>query len=264
MPIAEIEDVRLHYELSGAGAELLVLSNSLGSSVRMWDKVIPALEAHHRVLRYDTRGHGMSSVPALPYTLDQLGRDVLFLLDDIGANRVNFCGLSLGGITGQWLGIHAPQRVARLVLANTSTCIGTREMWDQRIATAKGVGMDALASAILERWFTQPFRDHHPEEMTFIRRMFASTDPIGYAGCCGVLRSTDLRSEINSIEAPCLVIAGSHDPATPASDSSALSAALPNSQYIELDTSHFSAWERPDEFAHAVLAFLATGEQTNG
>jgi 3-oxoadipate enol-lactonase len=264
MPTTDTGEVRIFYELSGSGADLLVLSNSLGSSLRMWDKVVPALEEHHRVLRYDTRGHGASSVPAPPYTLDQLGRDALFLLDRVGADRLNFCGLSLGGLTGQWLGIHAPQRIGRLVLANTAAHIGTREMWDQRIAIARRAGMDALAPAILERWFTPSYRDHHPEEMAFIRAMIASTDPDGYAGCCGVLRATDLRSEIASIERPCLVITGQNDPATPASDGRALSSALPNSKYAELDSSHFSAWEKPVEFAHAVLSFLSTAEPTHG
>jgi 3-oxoadipate enol-lactonase len=264
MPITDNGEVRIYYELSGSGAELLVLSNSLGSSLRMWDKVVPALEAHHRVLRYDTRGHGASNVPTPPYTLDQLGSDVLFLLDHVGADRVNFCGLSLGGLTGQWLGIHAPQRLGRLVLANTAARIGTHEMWDQRIATAKGAGMEALAPAIVERWFTLQYRERHPLEMEIIRGMIGSIDPDGYAGCCGVLRAADLRGEIASIAAPCLVITGKHDPATPASDGRALSAALRDAQYVELDSSHLSAWEVADEFADAVLAFLPMGEHRHG
>jgi len=265
MPTIDRDDHHIHYELSGTGnGELLVLSNSLGSSLRMWDKVMPALEANHRMLRYDTRGHGASGVSAPPYTLDQLGGDLLFLLDHLGVDHVSFCGLSLGGLTGQWLGIHAPERVARLVLANTAARIGTAEMWDQRIATAKGAGMDALAPAILERWFTQSYRDRYPDEMAFIRGMIAATDPEGYIGCCKALRGADLRGEIGSIQTPCLVITGTHDPATHAHDGRALAAALPNSQYVELDTSHLSAWERSEEFAHAVLAFLETEEQHNG
>ena len=264
MPTTNNGEVRINYELSGSGTELLVLSNSLGSSLRMWDKVVPAFEPHHRVLRYDTRGHGATSVPAPPYTLDQLGRDVLFLLDHLGADRVDFCGLSLGGLIGQWLGIHSPHRLQRLVLANTGARIGTHEMWDQRIATATGPGMDALAPAIVERWFTLYYRTQHPEDMKIIHQMIVSIHPDGYAACCGVLRDADLRSEIASIQLPCLVIAGTHDPATPASDGRALAAALPASQYIELDSSHFSAWERADEFAHAVLAFLSGGELRNG
>ena len=264
MPTADNGEVRISYELSGSGAELLVLSNSLGSTLRMWDKLVPALEPHYRILRYDTRGHGASSVPAPPYAIDQLGGDVLFLLDHLGEDRVNFCGLSLGGLIGQWLGIHAPHRLRRLVLANTAARIGTHEMWDQRIATAKGAGMGALSPAIVERWFTPSYRKEHPEDMQIVRQMIAWIDPVGYVACCGALREADLRSEIASIELPCLVIAGTHDPATPASDGRSISAALPNSQYIELDSSHFSAWERTDEFAHAVLAFLSMEEHRNG
>lgn len=264
MPTADNGGVCINYEVSGSGDDLLVLSNSLASTLRMWDKVVAALEAHHRVLRYDTRGHGASSVPGLPYTLDQLGGDVLFLLDHLCADRVNFCGLSLGGLTGQWLGIHAPHRLRCLVLANTAASIGTNEMWNQRIATAKEAGMDALSPAIVERWFTPSYRADHPEDMKVIRQMIASIHPDGYVACCGVLRDTDLRSQVASIKLPCLIIAGTQDPATPASDGYSISAALPNSQYFELDSSHFSAWERADEFAHAVLAFLSTGEHRNG
>ncbi len=264
MPTVDNGPVRIHYELSGSGPELLVLSNSLGSSLQMWDKVVPAFEAHHRVLRYDTRGHGGSGVPSLPYTLDQLGRDVLSLLDHLGEDRANFCGLSLGGLTGQWLGLHAPHRLRRLVFANTSSCIGAREMWDQRIATARQSGMDALAPAIVERWFTPSYRDQHPGEMAIIRRMIASIHPDGYTGCCIVLREADLRNEIHAIPVPCLVISGKHDPATPAADGRALSAALGHSHYVELDSSHFSAWEQADQFAHAVLAFLSKQESTHG
>jgi 3-oxoadipate enol-lactonase len=193
-----------------------------------------------------------------------LGGDVLFLLDHLGADRANFCGLSLGGVTGQWLGVHSPERFPRLVLANTAARIGTVEMWDQRIAAAKGPGMEALAPAVLDRWFTQAYRERHPEEMAFVRGMIASTDPRGYIACCEVLRDADLRAEAASIQTPCLVITGTHDPATPASDGRALAQALRNSRSVELDSSHMSAWERPEEFADAVLAFLETEERANG
>ena len=261
MPTVDRGDSRIHYQLSGApNGQLLVLSNSLGSSLHMWDKVLPALEAHHRVLRYDTRGHGNSGIPPGPYTLNQLVDDVLFLLDHVGADRVNFCGLSLGGIVGQGLAIRFPHRVCRLVLANTSARILTHELWDQRIASVQQSRMAPLAAATLGRWFTSEYRVHHPEEMETVREMIASTDPNGYIGCCCVLRNSDLRSETGSIRTPALIVAGKHDPATPAADGRALAAALPHAQYVELDSSHLSAWERADEFAHAVLAFLETKE----
>jgi 3-oxoadipate enol-lactonase len=265
MPAAENGQTRTHYTLSGLiGGSVLVLSNSLGSSTRMWDKVLPALEEYYRVLRYDTRGHGASSVPAPPYNLDQLGQDLLFLLDQLEAERVNFCGLSLGGMVGQWLAIHAPDRVDRLILANTAARIGTRQLWEQRIAIVEESGMQPLAEATLGRWFTAPYREQHCDEMAFIRQMIASTHPIGYAACCGVLRDADLSDAIASIQAPCLVVGGKHDPATPPSDGRALAAGLRHAEYIELDASHMSAWEQAEEFARVALSFLRAGGGSNG
>jgi len=265
MPIADNGQIRLHYETSGiASGEVLVLSNSLGSSLHMWDKVVPRLESTYQIVRYDTRGHGVSSIPPAPYTIEQLGRDVLFLLDHLGIERVNVCGLSLGGMVAMWMGIHAPQRVRRMVLANTGARIGTVEMWNQRIAAAQNSGMAFLAAAILERWFTSSFRNQQPAEMEAIRSMIAATDPNGYIACCGVLRDTDLRADISAISAPALVITGTHDPATPPSNGRAIYAAVRNSKYVELDSSHLSAWERADQFADAVIAFLGGEEPGNG
>jgi 3-oxoadipate enol-lactonase len=265
MPIADNGEVRIHYESSGEGnRDLLVLGNSLGSNLNMWNKVTPRFRQRHRVLRYDMRGHGASSVPVGTYTLDQLGRDVLFLLDSIGVERVNFCGLSLGGQVAMWLATHETRRVSRIILANTGACIGTPEMWDARVATVERNGMDALATATLERWFTPQYRKRHADEMAIVRNMIASTDPVGYIGCCGVLRDADLTTEIASARTPCLVITGTHDPATPPAYGRALCAAIPGSAYVELDASHLSAWERAEEFADAVLAFLDTGGRGNG
>jgi 3-oxoadipate enol-lactonase len=265
MPNVDRKGVRIHYELNGAeNAEVLVLGNSLGSSLRMWDKVHAAVETKYRVLRFDMRGHGASSVPEGPCTLDQLGQDVLLLLDDLEFDRVAFCGLSLGGLVAQWLGIHAPQRVRRLILANTAARIGTPEMWDERISVIQRIGIEDLARATIGRWFTAQYAEQHPQEMQMIRQMIAATNPSGYSACCGVLRDADLRSEIASIEAPCLVIAGSFDPATPPSVSHALCSGLRDSRYVELEAAHLSAWERADEFAKAVLAFLDTGGRSDG
>ena len=265
MATSESGGVRLHYEVSGnpRGA-VLVLANSLGSNLHMWDKVLPAFESRYRVLRFDMRGHGESGLSPQPFTIEQLGRDVLQLLDEVKVDRASVCGLSLGGVVALWLGIHAPARVERLVLANTAARIGNQEMWEQRIATVANTGMSPLAVATLERWFTPTYRERHPEEMEQIRAMIAATDPGGYLACCAVLRDADLRAEIGSIEAPSLVITGTHDPATPPSDGRAIDAALRNSRYLELNSSHLSAWECADEFAAAVVQHLAAGEGTDG
>lgn len=265
MPAIENGGVRIHYVLSGAeGGELLILSNSLGSNLSMWDKVRGHLEADYRVLRYDTRGQGESSAPPGAYTLDQLGNDVLILLDQIGVEQAIFCGLSLGGLTGMWLGLHAPQRLKGLVLANTAARIGSPAMWEDRIALVRQSGMKGLAAASLERWFKNSYRESHPAEMKQIRRMIESIDPEGYCRCCAVLRDADLKNSIGSIQTPTLVIAGAHDPATPPTDGRAIATKVPGAEYIELDASHLSAWERSGEFADAVVEFLAQGVKSNG
>jgi len=265
MPIAENGRVRLHYEVSGCsdGAPL-VLMNSLGSDLRMWDKVVSVFEKRWRVLRYDVRGHGDSSVPKPPYTIEQLGIDLLFLLDTCGIERACFCGLSLGGLTAMWMGLFAPHRVERMVLANTAARIGTLAGWDERVAAVRSAGMVPLAEATLGRWFTPAYRAQYPDEMEAIRAMISRTHPDGYSGCCGALRNTDLRGELGAVEAPCLVIAGTHDPATPREDGRGIHAALRGSKYVELDASHLSAWERADEFAREAGAFLAGEERIDG
>lgn len=259
MPTLERGDVQLHYEQSGAvDGPVLVLANSLGSNLHMWDKVLPSLEKLLPILRFDLRGHGKSSVPQPPYSIEQLGSDLLMLMDYLSIDRAHLCGLSLGGLVSIWAGIHAPERFDRIIFANTAARIGTRDGWEQRIATVQSSGMDGLALRTLERWFTSAYREQHPAEMETIRHMVAATDPAGYCGCCAALRDTDLRGDIDAIEAPCLVITGIHDPATPPSDGLAIHAALRHSSYVEFDSSHLSAWEMADEFAGAVLAFLQT------
>jgi 3-oxoadipate enol-lactonase len=265
MPVIENGQVRIRYAVSGReDGEWLVLSNSLGSSLAMWDKVVALLESQYRVLRYDTRGHGGSSVPTGPYTIDQLGADVLRLLDEVGAERVSFCGLSLGGLTGMWLGLHASHRLNRLILANTAARIASPQLWNERIDFVVQSGMEQLSAATLARWFTPQYREAHAGEMEQIRQMIAGISPDGYAACCAVLRDTDLRAHISSISVPTLVITGTHDPATPPGDGRAVADAVQGAQYIELDASHMSAWERGDKFADAVLHFLAQGVIRHG
>ena len=265
MPTAESNGVRLHYEVSGsADAPTLVLLNSLGSNLQMWEKAHPAFEIRFRVVRSDMRGHGQSEVAAEAFTIEQLGRDVLKLMDQVQAEKASICGVSLGGMVGLWLGIHVPDRVHRLILANTAARIGTKEIWQQRIETVKATGMIALAAATLERWFTPAYRHEHPEEMERIRRMIAGTDPQGYTACCAVLRETDLRGDAVQVKAPTLVIAGTHDAATPPADGRTLHAAIQHSSYVELNASHMSAWECAEGFAGAVMEHLTATEVSHG
>ncbi len=265
MPTAELQEACLHYEMGGPPTgPVVVLVNSLGSDLHMWDKVLPYLDQHFRVLRYDARGHGLSTTPPTPYSIEQLGTDLLALLEKTSVETVHFCGLSLGGLVGLWLSIHAPQKIVSLVLANTGARIGTREGWDERIAAVQSHGLAPIAQSALGRWFTPGYRLEHPDEMNQICNMIERTSPEGYIGCCGVLRDTDLRSELSAIEIPCLVVTGSDDPATPPQDGHALHARLRNSTYLELQASHLSAWERSADFAGAILHFFQGKEHGNG
>ena len=164
MATAENGDIRNHYEWSGSDdGEALVFSNSLGTDLRMWDKVLPLLESRYRILRYDMRGHGKSSVPPGPYTADQLGGDLLSLLDRLALGRVHLCGLSLGGLIAMWIGIHAPERIDRMILANTAASFGPPERWDERIAMVQSSGMEPMALATLERFFSPPTGSSTPK-----------------------------------------------------------------------------------------------------
>jgi len=222
----------------------------------MWDRVTPALSGRFRTLRYDTRGHGRSSVPAGPYSLADLGNDVVGLLDLLGIERCVFCGLSLGGMTGIWLGINAQHRVSRMVLANTAAKIGTRERWNERIQAVQQGGVDSIAEAVLERWFTTEFERGSPDVIDAARRMLADTPREGYAGCAAAIRDADLTSELHRITTPAMVIAGTFDPATTPEDGRVLARGIKGAEYVELKTAHLSAIEDPNGFTSAALGFL--------
>jgi 3-oxoadipate enol-lactonase len=258
MPFVEIGDFRAHYALSGpAGSPVLVLSNSLGTNFSMWDPQLTEFEKRLRVLRYDTRGHGQSSVTPGPYRIEQLGRDVLHLLDRLNIDRVHFCGLSLGGMTGMWLGVHAPERLLKLVLCNTAARIGTADLWNARIAAVRKGGMKSIAAAVIERWFTSAFRSAAPETVERTERMIEATTPEGYAACCAAVRDMDQRESISSITAPTLVICGAQDPATPPADGQFLAAKIRGARCVELPAAHLSNIEAAVQFSSEVIRFLA-------
>ncbi len=233
-----------------------MLSNSLGTHHGMWDAQMPALARRFRVLRYDTRGHGRSEVPQGPYALADLGRDVLHLIDAIGASQVHFCGLSLGGMTGMWLARQAPQRIGRLVLANTSSYVGSPEVWNSRIQAVTRGGMAAVSEAILERWFTPEFHAASQEEVERIRQMLLTTSPEGYVGCAAAVRDMDLRGELGAIRCPTLVISGARDPALPPSHGAYIAERVPGARSIELAAAHLSNIEARDAFTAALTGFL--------
>jgi len=261
MPHVDLDRFRLHYEVEGPGdASALVLSHSIGANLSMWDFVAPALATRYKVVRYDTRGHGSSGTPSGPYSIADLGRDAVALLDALNIDRCCFCGLSLGGMIGLWLGIHTPQRVERLILANTAARIGTLELWNERIRQVREGGLASMTDAILARWFTPQFRQHSPAIMESVRGMLASTSSEGYAACCAAIRDEDLSTSLHAIAAPALVITGAEDPATPPRDGQFLAERIPHAKLVELATSHLSAIEYPAGFSSAVLDFLGGQE----
>jgi 3-oxoadipate enol-lactonase len=240
-------------------APVLMLSNSLGTDHRMWDPQIAGLAAHFRVLRYDQRGHGASDAPAGAYAMDRLGRDAIELLDALGLDRVHFCGLSLGGMTGQWLALRAPDRIGRLILANTSAYMGPPSGWQGRIAGVLAQGMAPLAEASIARWFTPGFADRAPGAIAPIRAMLLANDPAGYAGCCAAIRDMDQRPTAALNRLPTLVIAGARDPATSVDDADFLARSAGRGRLHVLDdAAHLSNVEQPAAFLDAVLDFLCS------
>ena len=259
MPFAELPDVRLHYRIDGPrGAPWLVLSNSLGTDLDMWAPQMPTLEQRYRVLRYDKRGHGQSGVTPGPYTAAQLGRDVMGLLDALAVPSAHFCGLSLGGVTGMWLGVNAPERVGKLVLCNTAAKIGTPELWNARIAAVRQGGMGAIVDAVLGRWFTPQFAAQSAAGIAAVRESILRTPAEGYIGCCAAVRDMDLREAIAAIRAPTLVIAGAQDLATPAADGRLVAEQIPGARFVELPAAHLSNIESAAAFTSALTHHLAS------
>jgi 3-oxoadipate enol-lactonase len=247
-----------HVEEGPAGAPPLVLCNSLGTTLDMWAPQLPALAERFRVVRYDRRGHGRSPVPPGPYTIDDLGGDVLELLDRLGLERVHFCGLSIGGAVGMWLAVHAPERVDRLVLCCTRPAFPPPEQWTERAAAVRQGGVAAVAEAALERWFTAPFRAARPDVVDRFRAMLVETPAEGYAACCEALGALDLRASLGAVAAPTLVVAGEADPVAPPEEGEALAAAIPGARHAPVPgAAHIAGAEQPERFTALLLEHLA-------
>ncbi|WP_394780999.1 3-oxoadipate enol-lactonase [Undibacterium sp.] len=248
---------RINYKLEGReDAPVLVISNSLGTTLEMWQPQMPALLEHFRVLRYDTRGHGKSWVTPAPYSFAQLGGDVIALMDELGIQQAYFCGLSMGGMTGLWLGLHHPQRFLKLALCNTGAKIGVLQTWNTRIDQVTREGMEVIVPMVIDRWFTKSYQEKEPENVKFVSDMLASTDRIGYSGCCAALRDLDVREETAGINLPVIVIAGTHDQSTPPQDGKLIADRVPGALYVELDAAHLSNWEQTELFNRHVIEFF--------
>ncbi|MYT73464.1 MULTISPECIES: 3-oxoadipate enol-lactonase [unclassified Streptomyces] len=252
------DGVRIAFRFDGdENKPVLLLSNSIGTDLHMWDGQVPTLSEHFRLLRYDARGHGASDAPNGPYSLDRLGRDVVELLDGLGLERVHVLGLSLGGIVAQWLGIHVPRRVERLVLSNTAAYLGPPQQWDRPIAELlEAPDMETTADTFLHNWFPARMLQGDNEVVEGFRRTLLTTQREGVAGSWAAVRDYDLRRTATLIHNPTLVIAGEHDTVTSADHGRELAKTIPNARFTVLPTVHMANVEGQAEFLDAVVAFL--------
>jgi 3-oxoadipate enol-lactonase len=234
----------------------LVFSNSLGTDLTMWDKQIGLIGTEFNILRYDTRGHGKSEVIEGEYSIEMLGNDVLDLLDYLKIEKVIFCGLSIGGLTGQWLGIHAPERLNKLILCNTAVKIGNKEGWNTRIETVQKSGLESIVSATQERWFTPEFVTENKTEVDSVLATFVQTPVAGYISCCAAVRDADFTVEVSKISVPTLIISGTEDLVTTIKDGDFLMGKIPNSILAALETAHISNIEKADDFTKLLIEFI--------
>ncbi len=249
----------LHYEISGpSDAPVLLMGGSLGTTLKMWDGQLPLAE-RVRLVRHDHRGHGGSPSPPGPYSIDDLGRDVLELMDSLGIASASYCGLSIGGMVGMWLGANAPERIERLILICTSAYMPPASMWQERVETVRSAGsVEPLADAVVERWLTPGYAASHPEVRAKLRGMLVASDPEGYAGCCGAIGRMDLRGELGRISVPTLVISGSDDLATPVEHQRLIAQGIPGARHeIVGPAAHVAAVEQAGRVNDLILECVA-------
>lgn len=249
--------MKTNYKITGTpNSPVLVFSNSLGADMGMWDELVPCLLPYFRVLQYDTRGHGGSEVTADPYTIGLLGNDVIALLDELKIDKAYFCGLSMGGLIGQWLAIHHPERIQKLILSNTDAKIGTAETWNDRIKTITKDGMQAIVEGTMERWFTQDFRKNNLNRIAEIKAVFAGNNVVGYANSCAAVRDADFRDDVKKITVATLVVTGDEDAVTNVVQAEELAKNIPNAKLKILPARHLSATELPQDYAEMLIDFI--------
>lgn len=261
MPFATANGIRLFYRLEGqAEKPVLVFSHSVGTDHGMWAPQTADLLPHFRILRFDTRGHGASDAPPGEYSVEMLARDLLAVVNELAIDKFALCGLSMGGAIGQWLGIHAADRLTALVLANTTPQFSPRTNWDTRIKTVREGGMAAVVDTVMGRFFSLEYRES--AYAGSIKSVFLGTNPVGYLGCCVALRDVDFTGQLAKIRVPTLVISGEQDVSTPwTGHGEMLAQKIPGAQSVLLPAAHLSNLERPRSFNAALLGFLLRGEK---
>ncbi|MGH6680671.1 MAG: 3-oxoadipate enol-lactonase [Bradyrhizobium sp.] len=254
MPMVDADGCLLNVSVEGRpSGPTLMLSNSLGCTMQMWEPQIKALGTVFRVIRYDRRGHGKSGVPPGPYSMQRFGRDVLAILDDLNVEKVHWCGLSMGGMVGQWLGANAPERLGKIILCNTS-CDPTN--WLARIRAVKGGGLAAVVDTVIASWLSADFREREPQVTANLKAMLLASPLQGYLACCEALSTLDQRALLPQIKSPTLVIAGRYDTSTPVAAGEFIRSQIPGASLTILDAAHISNIEQPYAFTEAVVGFL--------
>ena len=257
MPTFTSNDAQINYQTFGdATKPALIFSNSLGTNFKMWQAQIDFFQQDFFIICYDTRGHGASSAPQGPYSIDQLGQDVVNLLDHLNVEKAAFCGISMGGLTGQWLAIHRPERFNQVVVCNTAAKIGQEQAWNDRAALVREQGLQPIASTAASRWFTEPFIQSNATVVNNLQNDLAAGSAEGYASCCEALAKADVREQLKDITVPVLVVAGQQDPVTTVVDGQFMVERIANSQLFEINASHISNVELPNEFNQAVKQFI--------
>jgi 3-oxoadipate enol-lactonase len=256
MPMIDADGCLLNVSVDGRDSgPTLMLSNSLGCNMAMWEPQMPALTKLFRVIRYDRRGHGKSGMNG-PTSMERYGRDVLAILDDLNIDKVHWCGLSMGGMVGQWLGANAPQRFNKIILANTSSYYPDPTNWLNRIKAVREGGLASVADAVISGWLTADFREREPDTAAKMKAMLLASPVEGYLAACEALSTLDQRDLLPKIKSPVLVIAGRHDNATPVAAGEFIRSNIPGASMTLLDAAHISNVEQPHEFTEAVVGFL--------
>jgi 3-oxoadipate enol-lactonase len=257
-----MDALMLHHVVSGRpDGQALVLLGSLGSTLAMWEPVLELLEPHLRVIRIDHLGHGGSPVPAAPYSLDDMGREVLRVMDHLSIPSAHVAGVSLGGLIGQWLALNAPHRLNSLVVMCSASHFPPESAWRDRAAVVRAEGMAAIADAVVERWLTTSFAQAHPDVRAQLVEMVSSTPVSGYAACCEVLAEADLSDDLGRIDIPLLAIAGADDPATPPERLASIVESVPNGRLVILESAaHVPTYEQPVALAAAILNHIGRGD----
>ena len=257
MPKFASNDAEINYQTFGdASQPAIIFSNSLGTQLNMWQPQISFFEKKFYVICYDTRGHGASSAPQGPYSIEQLGTDVVHLLDHLNIKKASFCGISMGGLTGQWLAIHHPERFNHVIVCNTAAKIGQEQAWNDRAQLVREQGLKPIAETAASRWFTEPFIRSNTAIVESLSNDLGAGSPEGYASCCEALAKADLRADLKTITVPMLIIAGQQDPVTTVADAQYIINHVRSSSLFEINASHISNIEQPKAFNQAIFSFL--------